>query len=87
MLRAKRFHAISREKATQLAAELDAEQLRARVGALFEEDLLFAYRSLRAEFNRDVGRVPVTRRPRRREGGDDDNNWLDGVSEGEPGGE
>lgn len=81
MLRAKRVHAISREKATQLAAELDAEQLRVRMGTLFEEDLLFAYRSLRAEYNRDVGRVPVTRRPRR-EGGED--NWLDGVSEGEP---
>ena len=63
-----------------MVAELDAEQLRARVGASFEDDLLFAYRSLRAEYNRDVGRAPATRRPKR--GGDGE--WLDGVSEGEP---
>lgn len=81
MLRAKRVHAISRERAAQLAVELDTEQLRAHVSTMFEEDLLFAYRSLRAEYNRDVGRVPVTRRPRQ-SGGE---TWLDGVSEGEPG--
>ena len=88
MLRAKRVYSISRERALQLAARLDAEQLRTRAAALFEEELLFAYRSLRAEYNRDVGRVPGTRRPRRareeeeKSGGGGD--WLDGVSEGEP---
>ena len=89
MLRAQRVHRISRERALQLAARLDAEQLRARAAALFEEELLFAYRSLRAEYNRDVGRVPGTRRPRRAgeeaDGGGGGGDWLDGLSEGEPG--
>ena len=66
------------------AAELDAEQLRARVCALYEEDLLFAYRSLRAEYNRDVGRAPETRRPKRGDAAGGGGDWLDGVSEGEP---
>ncbi len=87
ILRARRAHAQSRERAARLAADLDAEQLRARVGAMFEEDLLFAYRSLRAEYNRDVGRSPETKRPKRPRGVDEygDGDWLDGVSEGESG--
>ena len=93
MLRAKRAHVVSRERAAQLALRLDAEQLRSRMAALFEEDLIFAYRSLRAEYNRDVGRAPSTRRPRRRDGGrehsddgggGDGADWLEGVSDGEP---
>ena len=84
ILRAKRAHALSRAQALQLAAELDAEQLRARVCALYEEDLLFAYRSLRAEYNRDVGRAPETRRPKRGDAAGGGGDWLDGVSEGEP---
>ena len=64
---------------------LDAEQLRARMDAAFEEDLLFAYRSLRAEYNRDVGRAPETKRPnRRRDGSGGGGDWMEGVSEGEP---
>ena len=88
VLRAKRMYNLSRERALQLASRLDAEQLRARAAALFEEDLLFAYRSLRAEFNRDVGRSPETKRPKRPRGVEEyygDGDWLDGVSEGEPG--
>ena len=90
MLRAKRVYSISRERALQLATRLDAEQLRTRAAAVFEEELLFAYRSLRAEYNRDVGRAPETRRPRRGGGeemggsGGGGGDWLDGVSEGEP---
>jgi hypothetical protein len=80
---------LSRERALQLASRIDAEQLRARAAALFEEELLYAYRSLRAEYNRDVGRVPETKRPKRpRAVGVDeygDGDWMDGVSEGEPG--
>jgi hypothetical protein len=92
ILRAKRMYNLSRERALQLASRLDAEQLRARAAALFEEELLFAHRSLRAEYNRDVGRSPETRRPKRPRGvGVDEfadssgGDWLDGVSEGEPG--
>jgi hypothetical protein len=51
------------------------------MNAMYEEDLLFAYRTLRAEYNRDTGHAPTVRRPRK-QGGDGD--WLDGVSEGEP---
>ena len=89
ILRAKRMYNLSRERALQLASRIDAEQLRARAAALFEEELLYAYRSLRAEYNRDVGRVPETKRPKRpRAVGVDeygDGDWMDGVSEGEPG--
>jgi hypothetical protein len=83
MLNAKRAHASARHSASHLVSELNSEQFRLRVGSVYEEDLLFAYRSLRAEYNRDVGRAPTVRRPRRQETG----NWLEGVSEGEPDGE
>lgn len=77
MQRAKRAHNLSRSNAMRLALELNAEQLRMREDAAFEDDLIFAYRSLRAEYNRDVGRAPSIRRPRR-------DGWLDDLSEGEP---
>ena len=77
MQRAKRAHAASRNDAMRLALELNAEQLRMRADATFEDDLIFAYRSLRAEYNRDVGRSPSVRRPRR-------DGWLEGLSDGEP---
>ena len=80
LLHAKRAHAAARDSAKQLVSELNLEQFRLRMGTLYEEDLVFAYRSLRAEYNRDVGRAPTIRRPRRQGSGD----WLDGVSEGEP---
>ena len=81
LLRAKRAHTAARDTALRLASNLDAEQLRVRMGAMYEEDLLLAYRTLRAEYNRDTGHAPTVRRPRRREG---EGDWLDGVSEGEP---
>jgi hypothetical protein len=80
MLHARRAHASVRNSAVQLVSELNSEQLRLRVGSVYEEDLLFAYRSLRSEYNRDVGHAPTVRRPRRQGSGD----WLDGVSDGEP---
>jgi hypothetical protein len=83
MQRAKRAHVIARDNAARLVSELNVEQLRVRMGSVYEEDLLFAYRSLRAEYNRDLGRVPTVKRPRRQGDGD----WLDGESEGEPIGE
>lgn len=83
MLRAKRAHAAARDNAARLVSELNVEQLRVRMGSVYEEDLLFAYRSLRAEYNRDMGRAPTVRRPKRQGDGGD---WLDGESEGEPAG-
>jgi hypothetical protein len=80
LLRAKRAHTAARENSARLVAELNAEQLRVRMGAMYEEDLLLAYRTLRAEYNRDTGRAPETRRPRR-EG--EEGGWLDGASDGE----
>ncbi len=77
MQRAKRAHTLSRGTAMRLALELNAEQLRMKADTAFEDDLIFAYRSLRAEYNRDVGRAPSIQRPRR-------DGWLDGLSEGEP---
>ncbi len=81
LLRAKRAHTVARDTASRLAMDLDAEQRRMRMNAMYEEDLLFAYRTLRAEYNRDTGHAPTVRRPRKQGGGGD---WLDGVSEGEP---
>jgi len=80
MQRAKRAHIAARANAERLFSQLSAEQLRIRMSSLYEEDLIFAYRSLRAEYNRDVGRAPAVRRPKRQGDGD----WLDGESEGEP---
>ena len=80
MQRAKRAHISARDNAARLVSELSAEQLRVKMGSDFEEDLLFAYRSLRAEYNRDLGRAPTVKRPKRQADGD----WLDGESEGEP---
>ena len=82
LLRAKRAHVLSRDNAARLAGALDAEQLRSRSTVAYEDDFLFAYRSLRAEYNRDVGRAPSVVRPRRQQ--QQDGDWLDGESDGEP---
>ena len=83
LLRAKRAHYMARANSTRLVSELNAEQLRVQLGVMYEEDLLLAYRTLRAEYNRDTGRAPSVRRPVKQDEGD----WFDGESEGEPVGE